>query len=236
MQFIDSHIHLQDFDKSFATNLSYFGVEKFIVPSAVENDWLKVEELYLNNPTKIIPAFGLHPWHLQDAKTGWEERLYNILVKYPNSLVGEAGLDRLKNANAEPQNKIFKQHIQIAKSLSRPLIIHAIKCQDWLEGYWGFLPEKFVFHSYNGKVELLKKIIKAGGYVSLSSSILKNKDRKLIISLIPLDRLLLETDGPYQGDLKIADIAKYVAEILNMPIEVLAENVYKNSKEFIKIA
>ena len=63
MQFIDTHIHLQDYKQKCATDIieemSKFGVQKLLCVSATEEDWEKVAILAQNNPQKIIPAFGL---------------------------------------------------------------------------------------------------------------------------------------------------------------------------------
>lgn len=247
MQFIDTHIHLQDFKSRCATDIvkaaAEVGVEKLVCVSVVEEDWEKIAALYEEFPNKIIPAFGLHPWYVNEAKTGWKERLEEYLVKYPNALLGETGLDRFRDENYEPQNQFFKAHIELACQYNRPLLIHAVKCQDWLEAYWPILPPKFVFHSYMGRRELLKKIIAKGGYVSFSFSILKSKEKEHVLTAVPTDRLLLETDGPYQGPVRgeetdscsLPELASAIAEIRKEDLKIFANNVYHNAREFIKI-
>lgn len=246
MEFIDTHIHLQDYKSRFATDIITDaiknGVTKLICAAILQSDWDKVARYYKQYPNNIVPAFGLHPWYVNEAKADWRERLEEFLIRFPNALVGETGLDRYRLSDDEPQNSIFKSHIEIAKKYHRPLLIHAVKSSDWLENYWDILPEKFVFHSYNGRREMLKKIIDCGGYVSFSSSILQNREKEKTLQAVPFDRLLLETDGPYQslhsgveGEPRF--IPELAAEIANIRGENLTEfstHVYKNSLEFIK--
>ena len=131
----------------------------------------------------------------------------------------------------------------MAEELKRPLIIHAVKAQEWLENYWDMLPAKFVFHSYNGKREVLKKILKAGGYVSFSASILRNTDKEELVNMVPADKLLLETDGPYQGPDKNAEVtpayiprlAEKIAGWRGENLPDFAARVYQNSLEFIHV-
>lgn len=247
MQFIDTHIHLQDFKSRCATDIikaaAEVGVTQIVCASVVEEDWQKIAALAEEFSEIIIPAFGLHPWHVNNTKLGWEKRLEEYLLKYPHALIGETGLDRFRDENYEPQNQFFKTHIELAHKYQRPLLIHAVKVQDWLEAYWNILPPKFVFHSYMGRRELLKKIIAIGGYVSFSYSILRSRDKDEVLNAVPTDRLLLETDGPYQGPIcgqevdssSLPELAKQIAEIRKENLELFAKNVYHNSREFIKV-
>lgn len=244
MQFIDTHIHLQDYKTKNAPQIilgaASVGVEKFICASTSEGDWKAVAALADKYPEQIVPAFGLHPWYLDKLEPDWEVRLENLLKKYPAALVGESGLDRLKDPHAEPQMSVFRIHMELAHCLQRPLIIHAVKVQELLEDCWALLPECFVFHSYNGKAELLKKIIKAGGYVSFSQSILRNPARGEVLRLVPVDKLLVETDGPYQGiggqescPAQLPQLLKEIAVLRQQDEQELAAVVYQNSQRFI---
>ena len=238
MKFFDTHIHFADIkdSKYSIEKLISQGINKFIAVSILEKDWEQISNLYQQYPNNIVPAFGLHPWYIRDAKPGWEERLEAILLKHPEALVGETGLDRHKDHEFEPQNSFFKTHIELAKKLSRPLIIHAVKSQDWLENYWKILPAKFVFHSYNNRRELMKKILSHGGYISFSQAMLQNRERGKIAVFPPSNRLMIETDAPYQ-DLaeNLINTAKDLAAIRKENLEDFAANTYQTAQEFIKI-
>lgn len=245
MQFMDTHIHLQDFKTKNATDIVKTalaaGVGRLVCVSAAEDDWGKAAAFAEQFPDIVTPAFGLHPWYARTAIPGWEQRLAGYLQQYPQALIGEAGLDRFRDKEAEPQNAVFRKQLELAKEYNRPLLIHAVRAQNWLDEYWKLLPAKFVFHSFNGRRELLDKILKAGGYVSLSPSVLRNPHKEEIVPLIPLERLLLETDGPAQSlnrgsegtPRELPVLAAEIAALRDEKAEYLAARVYQNSMEFI---
>jgi TatD DNase family protein len=246
MDFIDMHIHLQDYKSSYAKDIieqsQRIGAKKFVCNSAKEEDWKKVSVFAKEFGDVVVPAFGLHPWHLNETKEGWESRIAEYFKLFPRALVGEAGLDSLKDADVQLQKDFFLKHIKLADKLHWPLIIHAVKAETWLDGFWKMLPKKFMFHSFNSHPEFLYKIMRYGGYVSFNAAILKNKNKQKIILSTPADRILVETDGPYQSGVKGVEsnpvlIPELIAELAEIRIdkpEDLAKQIYKNSVEFIK--
>ena len=238
MQFIDTHIHLQDYKSKSAPQIlreaGQFGVKKFVCAAVVEADWDKIAVLAEEFPQQIIPAFGLHPWYIGQALPGWEERLAGFLSRFPAALVGETGLDKLKGIAAPLQEQFFLEHIRLAGEFDRPLIIHAVKAAEWLEKFWQLLPSKFVLHSFSGRPGFLKRAIGQGAYVSFCKKVLQNRDFAELAKSVPSGRLLLESDGPYQSEPQdIPELAAAVATIRNETQEALSRQVYQNSEEFL---
>ena len=220
MNFTDMHIHLQDYKANCATdiieNARAAGVGRMVCAATAESDWPAVAALAEKYPHTVVPAFGVHPWYAGETAAGWEHRLHKRLLSAPEALVGESGLDGL-------------------------LVIHAVKAVAALSAFLPQMPERFMIHSFNGRTEHLRPILNAGGYVSFSASILKNRDAGEIVRLVPEDRLLIETDGPYQGPEKgreqtplflpvlLAQLARWRRE----DAEKLAAAAEANAKEFI---
>lgn len=247
MQFIDTHIHLQDYKTRYAREIiasaASQGVKKFVCAGTKPADWQQVAELYETFPEQVVPTFGLHPWYVEDAPQNWEAQLVEWLEKYPQALIGECGLDGHRSKNPEPQNRIFQKHLELAEKYRRPLLIHAVKCWEWMEQYWPRMSEKFVFHSFASSREVLQKIVSHGGYVSFSFSILAKAGKGQIIAAAPREKILLETDGPYQSPEKgtetspenLPRLAAEIAALRREPLADFSAQVYQNSEEFVNV-
>ncbi len=238
MQFIDSHIHLQDYKANnaphFIANMRNMGVRALICPSVCENDWDKVLDISKNSSLLIIPALGLHPWYLEKRQYGWEERLNQKLNENPLALIGECGFDRVKNPNYSQQKDIFATHVCLACKFNRSLILHAVKANMWLDDFWKELKQiNFVFHSFGGSLELMKKTLQSGGYISFSPTICKRSNFSDLIKYIPADRLLVESDGPYQGNPQdIPSLVNLIAQIKLQDVELINQQIVQNFRRF----
>lgn len=247
MYFIDTHIHLQAYNAKTAPQIiseaAACDVRKLVCAAVTEADWQMIGGWAEKYPQAVVPAFGIHPWYLETLSNGWRGRLAEQLERFPQALIGETGLDRSRNPEPEPQAEVFRIHLELAEQFDRPLLIHAVKVWDWLEAYWPQLRERrFVIHSFNARREQLDKIIKAGGYVSFSNSIYRNRDFAALAAAVPAEKLLFETDGPFQGPegkdshpCQIAALCAKVAAARPEPAADLAARVYLNSLRFINV-
>ena len=148
---------------------------------------------------------------------------------------------RLKNPDFGRQKLFFELQLSLARKYRRSLLIHAVKAAEWLEGFWGILPERSVFHAFGGRTEMLKKVLNSGAYAAFGFSIFQNRDGAEILKTIPAERMLFETDSPYMAEIRgeenqprlLPKIALKIAEIRGDDPERLAAQVYENS---LKIA
>ena len=237
MQFIDSHLHLQDYKTNNApqiiADLRAKGFVKIVCASSVPSDWEQVAALAARYPDMVIPAFGLHPWYIKDAPENWSDKIRGYLQKFSNAWVGECGLDRLKAPAEEGQAEAFAVQIELAKEFNRPLNIHVLKADDWLRPFWQAMPPRFMLHSFGGSIEFLGEALKYGAFISLSASVLKRKNSAEIIRRVPLNRLLLESDAPYLSDYgDIPALAAEIATIKNTGLAEVVNAVYHNFEGF----
>lgn len=198
MQFIDTHIHLQDFKSDFAPKvLANPDIKRLVVVSAVKADFAKVAALMNSHPDKIVGAFGIHPWSYREEVA--IEALKNYLKAFPEALVGEIGVDGIKEKPGEEQKALFSAQMSMAKEFKRPVVLHAAKAFAALTLFEKELKEvKFVYHGYVKNRELLKFILKCGGYIGLGAHFLKQGNAVELWHDMPKDRVLFETDAPYQ--------------------------------------
>ena len=240
MQFTDSHIHLQDYKQKntqqIIQEMKKMGFAKAICASAHPSDWADIKNIAVTNSDFIIPAFGIHPWYVTSAQSDWREHLIQLLQTFPNALVGECGLDNLKADAQKLQEQVFICHVDIAKSLNRPICIHALKANIQIDRALKNMPDKFMLHAFGGSLEFLQNILKHDGYISLCASAKKQKNHVDILRNTPNDKLLIESDGPYLSDYtEIDEFISYVAKIKNIDKLELVAQIYQNFKEFCRV-
>ena len=236
MYFTDSHIHLQDYKSNNATQIivlmQSMGFAKAVCVSSNIKDWTQVKSFALSFPEFVVPAFGIHPWNIEDIPQNWAQELEEFLISCKGAWVGECGLDNLKQKNKERQFQVFQTHMELAKKHKRPMNIHLLKAEADFARLLPQMPQNFVLHSYSGSIPFIKKIISAGGYISLSPASLKGKNFAALILNTGIKRLLFESDAPYQSDFEqIKDLAQAVAAIKNASAPDVIYQIYNNLKE-----
>ncbi len=239
MYYVDTHIHLQDYNpadiKNVVTNAKKNYVNAFVNASAHPNDWETVLNL-ANEDSVIIPALGIHPWHIDDISDSWDTILEYYLNENPRLWVGECGIDRLKNPNITKQLNIFNTCVKLANKYNRPLIVHSVKADEILKPLLKDLPKRTIFHSFTGSLEWGKFLQNHGFYLGLNFSILRKKNYEQILAGLNPKLLLLETDGPYQSGQKntlsypqnLPNLATQIAPIYNLNTADFAKLLYQN--------
>ncbi len=239
VQFIDTHIHLQDFKPDFAPQvLANANAKHFVLVSAKRDDFDKISALMEKYPQKISGAFGIHPWYCHQ-EWGLQE-LTQILKKFDRALVGEIGVDQLREAVSYEQHELFSAEIEIAKEFSRPVIVHAAKAFSALMEHEKELKNvRYVHHGFVKSDELLRFINKTGGYIGLGTLFLKQERASEMWAKMPRDRVLFETDAPYRvSETEYGDIVEEnlhrLAKIANIDVAELSLQLMANAQEFLK--
>lgn len=242
MQFIDTHIHLQDFNEDFALEiLENRGVEAMLLVAAKYEDWEKICKWSKKYPDKLYGALGIHPWYCDEFDENIYEELLKNLENNPKMLVGEIGVDALKNPVTEKQHKVFSWQLDIAKKLNRPVIIHAAKAFEALKIHKKELCEvKFSYHGFVKNRELIKFINECNGYFGLSALFLRQVNAKDFWDMMPKNRVLFETDAPYQVDENgyLETVEKNMlklVEISGMECGDLENLLKRNAMEFLDV-
>ena len=207
---VDTHIHLDD--KSYFDDLDDViqratsnSVNGALIPGADPKDLpraVQICEKYDN----IFFAIGVHPYHVRD----FDLEYLKSMASHPKCIaVGECGLDyyRLPEGESEKieekkiQKEVFIAQVALAIELDKPLIIHIRDASaDSKEILINHEAKKIggVLHCYNAS-DILLELDKHGFYFGIGGVLTFKNAKKLVEVLpkIPLEKILLETDGPY---------------------------------------
>jgi TatD DNase family protein len=155
-------------------------------------------------PDTLYATAGVHP---HDADNVGDDYLAQLsqLAKAPEvKAIGECGLDFNRNFSAPAQQlKVFKEQISLAAQLSMPLFLHQRDAfTPWFSQLEPFIDQipAMVSHCFTGNKHELEQCIDAGMYIGITGWLCderRGKSLQEIVNLIPLDRLLIETDAPY---------------------------------------
>jgi TatD DNase family protein len=152
---------------------------------------------FFQKTTKCRIALGLHPLYAQSHKSEFNLFLKNI---DKTSYIGEVGLDfSSEGINTKSiQIESFEMILQTVSNKKKILSIHSRKAEkEILELLKRYKVKNAIFHWYSGSVKLIDSIIESGYFFSINPKMIQSKNGKDIISKIPLDRLLTESDGPF---------------------------------------
>ena len=197
----------------------------------------------------IYAAAGVHPENAESYSQEVENEIIRLLKENPKTkALGEIGLDyHYPDPPREIQIKVFERQLQIAKELNVPVIIHSREAtEDTMVLLRKYKPEG-ILHCYSGSAETAKEVIKLGMYIGFTGVITFKNARKAVESaeVIPLDRLLVETDCPYMAPVPfrgkrcdstmLQSTVSKLAEIKNIPENQLADITNNNAKKIFKI-
>ncbi|MBP7462111.1 MAG: TatD family hydrolase [Candidatus Delongbacteria bacterium] len=207
MSYIDLHCHWDDV--RFTPRLSEMigqGIRQGIacwISSALDPDSVADHLEWQKIHPQILISMGIHPFDLNRASSmlgPMEEAVF----RNPPQAIGECGLDFYDGTDQRPaQTELFLHQARWAKIIGRPIILHIRK------GYYEFrhllnqhpflrdLP--MIFHSFSGPESLIPEFLRYNLYFSFSGAFTAPRAQRLHqkLAMIPLSRLLLETDAPY---------------------------------------
>jgi TatD DNase family protein len=152
----------------------------------------------------IYASVGAHPHYAKDHLDLTVEKLVELGAHPKVVGVGETGLDQhYEFSPFEDQVRVLRVHAEAARRLSKTLIIHTREADEamaaLLEEEGGKGPLRILMHCYTSGMELAKRALALGAYFSFSGIMtFKNADDvREVATMVPLDRVIVETDCPY---------------------------------------
>lgn len=255
MTLIDTHTHIYDpafdLDREAAVQRALeAGVGMMLMPNVDASTIQPMLETHDLFPDCTRVMMGLQP---EEVKEDYKSVLALMERELDRNIyigVGEIGLDFYWDATFEhEQLDAFETQLGWAKQLHLPLSIH---CRNAFS-FMARILEKHqdgglhgVMHCFTGSEEEAQVYLDLGFHLGLGGvTTYKNCEVKNFLCNIPLDRIVLETDAPYLSPVPhrgkrnepafMADTAKRIAEIYQIPLEELAETATNNVKSLFKI-
>lgn len=249
-KFCDAHFHYADCIEQQAyvedTNI-------FACSCAHSIDEWNIQKSFIESNPNSVCSFGLHP---QSAEYIDIEQNISFLEKLLSNgevkVIGETGFDYFTESfknQKEKQEKMFIKQLELAEKYNTPVVIHFRKANEKLFEYSGELKKlpAVLFHSFMGTpaeaLSLLNKNI--NGYFSFGKQMMNN-NKKVIscVKELPLDKLLCETDAPYQflkGETKtqnsqIKEIYSAFISLRNEDESLIFDQLFTNFKTMFAIS
>ncbi|SJZ80328.1 TatD DNase family protein [Pilibacter termitis] len=245
----DTHTHLNVKD--------FLGEEEEVLARARENGVTELAVVGFDKETiekslelsaRFPNVYSIIGWHPTEAGS-YSDEIENWLAPlYENEkviAVGEIGLDyHWMEDPKDVQERVFRKQLEVARKLQLPFCIHT---RDALEDTYEILKDENagkiggIMHSFSGDVAWAEKFLDLGLYISLSGVVTFKKAQELqeVAKMVPLNRLLVETDAPYltptpfRGKRNETGYTRYVvekiAELRKMSVEDVARMTTENA-------
>ena len=196
----------------------------------------------------IYAACGIHPEEADKTPENYIDILRDLAKNEKCVAIGEIGLDYYwRQDTKDLQKELFEKQILLSKELDLPIIVHDREAHgDTMEILKKHRP-KGVLHCFSGSPETAAEVLKLGMYIGLGGALTFKNARKAVevAQMLPLDRLLLETDCPYMAPVPmrgkrnnsgyIPFIAEKVAEIKGIDPQSVLDVTMENTKRLFNI-
>lgn len=253
---IDTHAHLDD--KQFNEDLE--GILKRAkesdvstivtvssAPGSIKNT-IELTKKYQN----VYGAVGLHPHDAKHFSDKIESDILNALKEKKIVAIGEIGLDFHYNFSTKDEQFIaLKRQLKIAKEKNLPIIVHDREStEELIKIFENDCNGKVngIMHCFTGDAVSVKRFLKLGMYISFSGILTFPKAQSIrdAAKVVPLDRILVETDSPYLAPVPlrgkrnepsfVKHTAEVLANILGLSLEELSRITTENAKRIFKIS
>lgn len=244
----ESHAHLLaqqfDSDRDEVIKRAYENGVRAVLNVSDDLTVSKAAIEFAKNYSNIFSSVGIHPHNGKEFNDVDLDVLSDLALDPKTLAIGEIGLDYYYDfCPRDIQRDIFIKQLELAYQLDMPVIIHNREAHkdtiDILESFKGKI--RGVIHSYSGSAESAEILLDMGLYISFTGVITFKNARKTIeaLEVVPLDRLLIETDSPYltpdpfrgkrNEPKNLIYIAKKMAEVKQVSYDSLVETLWDNS-------
>ncbi|UTC24543.1 TatD family hydrolase [Candidatus Comchoanobacter bicostacola] len=246
---IDSHCHihyLPDTASEVIDQAKKAGVSRILNVAVTEKEW--DDNIKMGQSGFVDVGLGVHPCDVQHAQKGWQDRLLSAASDSSVVAIGETGLDYYHDKNfVQLQKSAFVDHIAIAQSLNKPVIIHMREAsQDTISLLKEHRNVRGVIHCFTENWPIAKQLLDCGMLISFSGIVTFKNARAIqeAAMKVPLDQMLIETDAPYLAPVPyrgkqnyphyVMYVAQQIAELRACSVEEVIEQTAKNYLSWIQ--
>ncbi|MGL5353967.1 MAG: TatD family hydrolase [Clostridium sp.] len=244
--YIDSHTHLDFFDCNIDKAINDINENKIIVlANSMDIESYNKNKEYATKSEYIKPSFGIHPWKANEFRGNLEN-----LIPYieESEFIGEIGLDFFwmeDSSTYDKQRSVFNFILNESIKRNKVVTLHTKGAEEEIcEILEKNIYNKVIIHWYSGSLETLDKLIKLGCYFTISVDIGYSEITTKVLDRIPLNRLLVETDGPtalewvngvYAYPSEIKDVVFKIAKHKNISVEKLKSIIVVNNNRLFNL-
>jgi TatD DNase family protein len=269
--YIDSHAHLEgkryDADReAVLARAKQSGIEAYLAigngdgPDTADCA-LQLAEKFDGLPEypRIWASVGIHPHEASLANQAADSQMLQW-ARHPKIIAwGEIGLDYFyDHSPREIQKTVFLQQMELAKTAKLPIVIHC-RPSDYSENAWDdclkMISEHWrssglggILHCFTGSIEHARRALDLGFMISFAGNITFPKAQPIrdAAQVVPLDRMLIETDSPYLAPIPhrgqrnepafVAEIARQIGQLRHLPAEEIGARTAGNFYKFFGLA
>lgn len=242
--YIDAHNHLCHYQGLIQEALKQIQEKSILTIDCAINEetYLCSKELAKEQPL-VVPCFGIHPMEAHRYHDRLED-FEGYIVESP--MIGEIGLDYhwVKDRETYPlQRKVLRYFFQRARQYDKVVNLHTKGAEEeiflWVKEYRLRSP---IIHWYSGPMDIFHRLLDYGCYFTIGVDVGFSDTTKEVLSHLPLDRLLTETDGPtalewingeYGYPEFIRGIVEHISQIKRVDPEELKERILENYRNLM---
>lgn len=241
MRFTDSHCHLTIADADATlVRARAAGVRGFVVPGTKLDDAASAIAIARSHDD-VWAAVGFHPHEAKDCDDAAFAEIERLAKDENVVAIGEAGLDyHYMHSPRETQIAVLERHLELAKALDKPIIIHNRESTADMAAILGRAGARGILHSFTESDAVARQLIEKDYYISFSGLVTFRTAQSLrdVAKALPRDRVLIETDTPFLAPVPfrgrdnepayVVKIAELLAGLWGSAIEDVARQTTSN--------